>query len=211
MSLKKSRETWTKLRLENFQECRFRHGHYPEQGHGLLLLLLHLPQLLNTRLGEGDLPLAVPGQEHVHLQGGHHPEHALGLLLLLHLPQLLNTGLGEGDLPLAVHGQAQEHLQGGHSALLLGGLLSYAVLGIISLAALGNECLAPWGKNAWLLLGRMPCCLWTNALLPRRGFSSLALQRATQLGSQRTIQLGSLEVDFQLGSPDQDFSAWLPR
>ena len=95
--------------------------------------------------------------------------------------------------------------------MLLGGLLSYAVLGIISLAALGNECLAPWGKNAWLLLGRMPCCLWTNALLPRRGFSSLALQRTTQLGSQRTFQLGSLEEDFQLGSPDQDFSAWLPR
>ena len=132
---------------------------------------------------------------------GHQPEHAHGLLLLLHLPQLPNTGLGEGDLPLAVHGQEHVHLQGGHSALLLGGLLSYADLGIISLSALGNECLAPWGKNAWLLLGRMTCCLGTNALLPRRGFSSLAPQRATQLGSQRTIQLGSL----------RRLSAWLPR
>ena len=73
--------------------------------------------------------------------------------------------------------------------------------GFSAMLTLELSAFLPWGMIAWLQLGRMPCCFGTNALLPRRGFSSLAPQRATQLGSQRTIQLGSL----------RGLSAWLPR
>ena len=119
MYLKKSLATCTNnLRLESFQEHGFSHGNQPEHAHGGRLLLLHLPQLPNTGLGEGDLPLAVHGQEHVHLQGGHSALLLGGLLNYADLGSISLSALGNECLAPCPSLGEECPASFGHNALL---------------------------------------------------------------------------------------------